>query len=242
MLGKLLHPTTARETVRAIALGTFGLVAGTWFVALLTQLKLFDNPQGQLREVAHFFAWLMGQSWFVLISGMAAGFAAGVWLDAYFVRRTGKLWWLHMQCFSIRDAACLLAGVKRGDFEKSDRAIAIGNELRGYVNSGHAPLFLEIEFEKPPPDFSDPKTRYEPPYDKKNVDFDAVIAKRFIENIAWARKWSLPWPVPKPEPDDRFPRPIPRPQPEPAPHSLAALAKQYGMLGQPDKKGGDELA
>jgi hypothetical protein len=212
MFKKLLHPATPREAVRNIAVGAVSLIAGTWLVALLTQLKFFDDPKHQVAEVAHFFAWLMAQSWFVLLTGLVGGFAVGVWLDAYMVRRTGKLWWHHMQGFTIQDAGCLLAGVKRSEFEKSDRAKAIAHELRGYVNSGHVPLFLEIEFEKPFPDLSDPKARYEPPYDKKNVGLDAVVSKRFVENMARARNWDLPWPLPPAEDSSEL-KPLKRPSP-----------------------------
>lgn len=206
---KLLHPTTPREFARSIVLGTAALVIGTWFIALLTQLKLFENPRGQVSEVTQFFAWLMRESWFQWLSFFAAGFGAGVWLDAYIARRTARRWWENVQGFSIRDAACLMADIKRGDFEKSDRANAIANELRGYVNSGQVPTFLEFEFEKPVPDFSDPKARYEPPYDKKNVGFDAVISKKIVEGMARGRNLSLPWPIPPKEENPH--RPFPRP-------------------------------
>jgi hypothetical protein len=243
MLGKLLHPTTPSEAVRSVAISLAGLVIGTWIVALLTQLNWFANPKHQVSEVTHFFAWLMAQWWFLLLSGLALGFAAGAWLDAYFVRRSGKLWWRSVQAFSIRDAGCLLAGVKLKEFEKSERAISVANELRGYVNSGHVPLFLEMDFERLPPDFSDPKARYEPPFEKKNVGYDAVISKQFIERIAWARNWELPWPIPKPDPEDRYGKPFKRPIPPPPPDeekSLSALANKLGLLGNLGKKDSDE--
>jgi hypothetical protein len=239
MLSNLSHPTTPREVVRNVTIGAVSLVAGTWLVALLTQLKFFDNPKHQLIEVAHFFAWLMAQGWFLLLSGLVVGFGAGVWLDAYLVRRTGKIWWQQVQAFTIRDAACFLAGVKRAEFERSDRAVAIANEMRGYINSGHVPLFLEIEFDKPLPDLADPKARYEPPYDKKSVGYDAVIPKRFIENLARARQWPIPWPLPPVEEGDTFPRPLKRPQPPPPPPrtpgepiGLGKLLELYSELGK----------
>jgi hypothetical protein len=232
MFTKFLHPKTLREAVRSGAIAAVGLVAGTWIIALLTQFKWFENPRHQVSEVAHFFAWLTVQGWFLLLTGLVLGFGAGAWLDAYLVRRTGKLWWHHIQAFTIRDSACLLAAIKRSEFEKSDRALAIANELRGYVNSGHVPLFLEMEFEKPFPDLSDPKARYEPPYDKKDVSFDAVIPKRCVEYMARGRSWPLPWSLPPVEEGDTFPRPLRRPKP--VPHSsvptVLSLGKAMGMF------------
>lgn len=161
--------------------------------------------------------------------------AFGAWLDtavrAWDSRRERQNWWHKVQAFTIRDAACLLANIKRSEFEKSDRAAAIANELRGYVNSGHMPTFLEFEFEKPTPDFSDPKLRFEPPYDKKDVGFDAMISKTTVESIARGRKWSLPWPIP-PKGDRDSHRPFPRPQPLPPGNALAALLTQENVLGK----------
>jgi hypothetical protein len=164
---------------------------------------------------------------FALLFG---GVVVGLWLDAYLVRRTAKLWWHHVHAFTIRDSACLLANIKRSEFEKSDRAVAIANELRGYVNSGQVPLFLEIEFERPPPDFADPKVRYEPPYERKDIGFDAVISKRTIEGMARGRKWPLPWSLPAVEEGDTFPRPLRRPKPAPTLPPLSDATTGLGRL------------
>jgi hypothetical protein len=241
MFAKLLHPGTPREVVRNVAVGAAGLIAGTWLVALLTQLNWFNDPKHQVREVAQYFGWLTSQGWFLVLSGLAVGFALGVWMDAYLVRRNSKIWWQHLQAFSIKDAACLLSGIKRSEFEKSDRANALANELRGYVNSGHVPLFLEIEFERAPRDWSDPSTRYEPPYDKKDVGFDAVISKRFIQDIAIARKWPLPWSVP---PNERggesHIKPLARPTPPRVTNALLGAGKSGGMFAAGSKKGNEK--
>lgn len=231
MVTKFLHPKSAREAARNIAIGAASLVAGTWFIAWLSQFKVFENPQGQVSAITEFLGWLITQSWFLWLSGIVAGFAVGVWVDAWLVRRSAKRWWHNVQAFSIRDAACLLASIKRSEFEKSDRAAAIASELRGYVNSGQVPTFLEFEFEKPLPDFSDPKAKYEPPYDKKDVGLDAVISKVTVEGIARGRQWPLPWPIPPRSEKDHH-RPFPRPRPAPPePQALADLLSADKYLG-----------
>jgi hypothetical protein len=165
----------------------------------------------------------------------------GVWLDAYVARRTASRWWDKVQAFTISDAACLLSDVKRSDFQKSDRAVAIANELRGFINSGQVPLFLEMEYEKALPDFSDPNARYEPPYGKKDVGFDAVIARTVVEGIARGKKWPLPWPIPPKDENERgigghiLPRPKPLP-PKPRLADLVPMENYLPKLGDFMKK------
>ena len=207
-----------RSGVRTWATRVFVALAGAiilgvvaqWFIQVATDKGWYANAGHDWDQlVTPLLAFLT--SWPLLaIAILSGGVMIGLRLDAYLANRMARRWWENVQAFSIKDAACLLAGIKRSDFEKSDRACALANELRGYVNSGHVPLFLEIEFERAPRDWSDPNTRYEPPYDKKNVGFDAVISKRFVQDIARARKWQLPWPIP-PKEDVTTERPLKRP-------------------------------
>lgn len=191
---KALLPRSARQTARTIALGALGLVAGTWLIALLTQLKLFDNPQGQLGAVKTFFEALTTETWFLLLTGGAVGLAAGVFVDSLLARRAARRWWDKLFAFSIRDGASLLAGIDPIRFEGNQRALGIANELKGYVDSGFVPLFLELS---PNQNALSPLKAHGPQYDKKQVDYGAVIPKGQIEDLARARGWPLPWPVPQ---------------------------------------------
>jgi hypothetical protein len=103
--------------------------------------------------------------------------------------RRNEEWWVGVQSFSIRGFSCLATQVPERDFESSPRAIAIANEIRGIVNSGHMPLMLE---DAPWRQVGSPPG---PPYDRKNVTVDAVLSKKKLESLAQARGWPLPWPV-----------------------------------------------
>jgi hypothetical protein len=87
-----------------------------------------------------------------------------------------------------------MAGVDPKKFASSQSAIGIANELKGYVDSGHLPTFLEFENKKHVT--AETAYEYSPPYDKKQVTYDAVIPKSQVENVARARGFSLPWAIP----------------------------------------------
>lgn len=135
--------------------------------------------------------------WFVALFLVAFGIALGVWIDSLTRSldrwRDRKRWWNKIHAFSIQDAGCLLAGVEPEKFAGSQSAKAIANEIRGYVESGHMPTFLELQSPKL---ISDPLTAYLPPYEKKSVDLATTIPKRSLEDLARGRGWDLPWPIP----------------------------------------------
>ena len=189
--------SSTRSTMRRIAvgaaLGLLGIYASAFGTAWLQAKGWLDNPTAKTAAVTGFLGALVASPWFHWISGIVIGFAAGAWLDAYLIRRSAVRWWEKIQAFSIRDAACLLAGVEPQKFDGSQQAKAIAHEIKGYVDSGHMPTFLELQN---PRMLNDPALNYAPPYDKKAVDFSATVPKRSLEDLARGRGWDLPWPIP----------------------------------------------
>lgn len=140
-------------------------------------------------------AELVSSPSFLITFLVLAGIAIGVWLDtavrALDRRRSQKLWWSGLRSFTIKSFSCIVAGVHESEFENSLRAKAVATEIRGYVNSGHMPLMLEMRrnpgaFEAVP----------SAPYAAKDVSVDAVVLKSDLEGLARARDWELPWPIP----------------------------------------------
>jgi hypothetical protein len=175
---------------------------GIWFAALASQLAWFKDARGQASAVSAFLAWLMAQNWFVAVSCVILGLLFATWADRRFLL---PRWWEGLRSFSIRDAACLMAGVYPAKFESSPRAIGIANELKGLIDSGHMPIVLESRAKRASVEAGVPaviaayERVYDPPYDVKNVSYDAVILKSDIEKFARGRGHSLPWPNIPPE-------------------------------------------
>ncbi|WP_157123840.1 hypothetical protein [Allosphingosinicella indica] len=100
-------------------------------------------------------------------------------------------WWHGIQSFSIKRAACLVAGISEDAFHGSVRANAVADEIVHLVNEGHMPL----AFEEKPLALNVRLPGDPPTYPRKNVALNAAISKRTLDKIAHGRGWTLPWSV-----------------------------------------------
>ena len=136
--------------------------------------------------------------------------ATGMWIDTalsnFDARRARKEWFLRHKSFSIMQFSCLAAGITQSDFDKSSSARGFADEIKGYVDSGEMPIFLERKVDTPFSAASRGEVYNGPPYAPKNVSFDAVIGKEQLEKLARTRKWFLPWDLPPPEPKTETPQ------------------------------------
>lgn len=186
MKASSFHHKPLRQFVQRIATGALSVVVGTWFAAWLGQLDAFKNPGGLVAALIEFLSWLITERWFIALSGAVFGFAAGVWLDAYMVRRARQRWWEGLHTLTVKSFSCLVAGIPEASYETSARATAVANEILSYINSGHTGVALEMPLYP---------AGIGPRYAPKSVGPEAIVFKKDLERLAPSRGWSLPWPI-----------------------------------------------
>jgi hypothetical protein len=76
-------PLKARAwaTIRNASIGLVGLIGGNWLLVFLGERGWFSDTEGQVSAAQGYATWLVGQQWFVWLSGISIGFAAGAWID-----------------------------------------------------------------------------------------------------------------------------------------------------------------
>ena len=132
---------------------------------------------------------------FLIPALLLVGAALGMWVDLILRRFDARKWYLRHMSFSIRQFACLVADVPSSKFEHAPAAIAVADEIRGYVDSGHMPTFFEQKSFSALRLAAEGKDYPGHPYALKTVSVDAVILKSELEKLARARDWPLPWPI-----------------------------------------------